>query len=311
MQVYALLSWFDEDPAHLERCVGSCAKIADHVVAVDGAYMTFPGAASKSAGDQRETILSTARESGLPCDVFTPTRVWGSEAEKRAFMFEYARECGATPDDWLLIVDGDTSVGRVRGARDVLAESVCNVGMVRWWDTARDGAVGRERKHRSLFRALPGLTVKHAHWLYMAPQGDGWRYLFSLPNGQTTLEPAENLQPHVHMLHHQADRVPERSERARVYYHERDQAGLEFVPQTQTTTVAVAQPTIRRQTVKVLMKVDMSGTRNGVEWPRSGSVVELPDHEGAKLCAAGIATPLPSFDDHVEKRKSAKKASKE
>lgn len=40
------------------------------------------------------------------------------------------------------------------------------------------------------------------------------------------------------------------------------------------------------------MKVDISGTRNGVEWPRAGGTVELPDNEAAKLCAARIAEPV-------------------
>jgi len=51
--------------------------------------------------------------------------------------------------------------------------------------------------------------------------------------------------------------------------------------------------------VKVRMKVEVSGTRNGKPWPRRGEVVDLPDAEGADLCAAGLADPV--TDTRVEK----------
>jgi hypothetical protein len=40
------------------------------------------------------------------------------------------------------------------------------------------------------------------------------------------------------------------------------------------------------------MKVAMSGTRSGVDWPPYGGVLECGDAEGAQLCAAGIAEPV-------------------
>jgi nucleotide-binding universal stress UspA family protein len=50
--------------------------------------------------------------------------------------------------------------------------------------------------------------------------------------------------------------------------------------------------------VRVRMKVEVSGTRNGEKWPPRGSVVELDDTEGASLCAVGLAEPV--ADDTVE-----------
>ncbi len=44
--------------------------------------------------------------------------------------------------------------------------------------------------------------------------------------------------------------------------------------------------------MKVRMKVDVSGTRNGQEWPRRGQVMELPDDEAAQYCANGMAEPV-------------------
>ncbi|KPC73717.1 hypothetical protein ADL26_13375 [Thermoactinomyces vulgaris] len=41
--------------------------------------------------------------------------------------------------------------------------------------------------------------------------------------------------------------------------------------------------------MRVTMKVDLSGTRNGEPWPRRGETVDLPDEEAAQLCASGMA----------------------
>jgi hypothetical protein len=42
------------------------------------------------------------------------------------------------------------------------------------------------------------------------------------------------------------------------------------------------------------MLADVSGTRDGVDWPRRGTVAELPDGEARDLITAGIAA------EHVE-----------
>lgn len=39
----------------------------------------------------------------------------------------------------------------------------------------------------------------------------------------------------------------------------------------------------------VELKTQISGTRDGVDWPAAGTVVDLP--EGADLVAAGLAVP--------------------
>jgi hypothetical protein len=49
--------------------------------------------------------------------------------------------------------------------------------------------------------------------------------------------------------------------------------------------------------VKVRMLVQVSGTRDGRDWPVRGSVVELPDAEAAQYCRAGMAEPVAVFDD--------------
>lgn len=52
--------------------------------------------------------------------------------------------------------------------------------------------------------------------------------------------------------------------------------------------------------MKVRMKVEMSGTRNGEAWPGRGETVVVGDQEGADLCAAGLAEPV-AAPEPVEK----------
>lgn len=43
--------------------------------------------------------------------------------------------------------------------------------------------------------------------------------------------------------------------------------------------------------MRVKMKVDMSGTRDGVPWPPRGTVIELPDAEAQQYLDADMAVP--------------------
>lgn len=44
--------------------------------------------------------------------------------------------------------------------------------------------------------------------------------------------------------------------------------------------------------MKVRMKRQISGTRDGVDWPAPGCDLVVPDDEGASLCALGMAEPV-------------------
>jgi hypothetical protein len=44
--------------------------------------------------------------------------------------------------------------------------------------------------------------------------------------------------------------------------------------------------------MKIRLRVDVSGTRNGVPWPPRGSVIDLPDDEAVQYCAGGMAIPV-------------------
>lgn len=44
--------------------------------------------------------------------------------------------------------------------------------------------------------------------------------------------------------------------------------------------------------MRVRMRQQMSGTRDGADWPLRGEELDVTDDEGAALCAAGIADPM-------------------
>lgn len=51
--------------------------------------------------------------------------------------------------------------------------------------------------------------------------------------------------------------------------------------------------------MKVEVIVQVSGTRDGVEWPSKGTVIDVDDEEAKGLIEAGIA--VPAKEDDTEK----------
>lgn len=50
--------------------------------------------------------------------------------------------------------------------------------------------------------------------------------------------------------------------------------------------------------MKVRLKAQLSGTRDGVAWPPIGTVVEIPDDEARDMIESGIAKATDNTDDH-------------
>jgi hypothetical protein len=64
--------------------------------------------------------------------------------------------------------------------------------------------------------------------------------------------------------------------------------------------------------MKVTLIAEISGTRDGVEWPPPGSVVDLPDDEAVALLSSGAAgalgaTPAASSERAVDKKGAEKR----
>lgn len=62
--------------------------------------------------------------------------------------------------------------------------------------------------------------------------------------------------------------------------------------------------------MRVRMRDQISGTRNGDLWPPPGGEIDLPDNEAVKLCSNGLAAPVVDKDADVEKRDDEESAEK-
>ena len=52
--------------------------------------------------------------------------------------------------------------------------------------------------------------------------------------------------------------------------------------------------------MRIRMRDQISGTRDGVPWPPPGGEIDVSDAEGVKYCANGLASPV-AVDEKVEK----------
>lgn len=59
---------------------------------------------------------------------------------------------------------------------------------------------------------------------------------------------------------------------------------------------------------RVLMLVQISGTRDGRDWPSPGAVIELPAHEAAALIRQFTAVPAPEPDEAATVAETAEAA---
>lgn len=198
---------------------------------MDGAYALYPDGRAESDPGQRARIEQTAAIHGLACRVHVPAGVWqGNEVEKRAAMFDLALE-GATPErDWFIIVDGDQVVESVDAAalRAALADFSGDVATVR----------SRMQKdptdfmpNRSLFRALPGLTVEKAHYNYTAARNGQPVYLWHPPpdaeRAGALPETPLDLSRLMTIRHRSEPRPPGRMSARAQYYGARDRSRIE------------------------------------------------------------------------------------
>lgn len=211
MRVVALLSWYEEPASWLAETVASAARLCDYVIAVDGPYATFPGALRKpaSGSEQADVIAHTAAGAGIGCTIHTPRSPWwDGEVGKRDWMFR-AAELVTTEADWLLVIDADEVLTSVPpDTRELLTATEHDVAELQLWD--RDGSAAPDRR---LLRALRGLQVEGAHYVWTAPGGKVLR-------GNQTLQdlaPAEPLWD-IRMEHRTRQRDTGRQEAKRDYY---------------------------------------------------------------------------------------------
>lgn len=244
VRIFTLLSWYDEQPAHLAQLVESVAPLCDGFVAVDGAYALYPSARRESAARACWALSDAVRAHGFDYALHTPSRPWnGGEVEKRAFMFEYALRKATPYEDWFLIMDADMLLGDcdVSALRAALAATDCDVAEVTIGELAYGSSTHtlHATGSRFLFRAVPSLTVEGTHWLYVVPDETrpaGRRFMWHGIVGNRPSEwkyapePALEAKSLITLLHRPHVRNRERVKSRQDYYANREQAVAERVP---------------------------------------------------------------------------------
>lgn len=236
-RVIGLLSWYSESAVWLAATVASAAKVCDHLVAVDGAYLLYPDGRNRSSAEQAAVITDVATAQGMGVTVHTPAEKWeGNEVEKRSFMFRLA-EAVAQPGDWYLVLDGDEVILDVPSDfKHRLAATDCDAGEVTFWehqDPQQDPKLAEAARQfewsghhrypiRTLFRAIPGLKVETNHYTYVTPDG---RLLWGNETNQQQVEALDCRDLLIEHRTHLRDLA--RRNAARLYYKTRDAAGIE------------------------------------------------------------------------------------
>lgn len=218
MRIIGLLSWYEEPASWLAECVASMGRLCDHVVAVDGPYALYPGATRKPASgtEQMDTIIHAAAGAGMGCTVHVPrTPWWDNEVGKRDWMFR-AGSLIAEPGDWFLRIDADEVLSQVPAdTRTLLAATSQDVAEVTMWE--RGDGQDSQFPLRVLFRALPGIGVRQAHYVVTAPNGSGGTRVLCGNEAVHDADPAEALWD-VRLEHRTAHRSAMRKAQKTNYY---------------------------------------------------------------------------------------------
>ena len=185
MTTVACLAYYAEQPAHLEKCVGSLHGLADVLLAWEGRWEKFPAVPGNDPGAQVAAVELAAAGAMLVCHA---QGTWPSQVAKRAQLMEEAACMG----DWLFVIDADewvmaehTDLGQLHLALGAAEADVAEVMIHRH---PLDAST-RPRPVRRLYRASTRPTVRTAHNGYVTADD---RFLHGDP-GWVQLEPALDL----------------------------------------------------------------------------------------------------------------------
>lgn len=184
MKLTAALCWYDEKVEDLEACVKGAANVADHFLAVDGAYRRYPNAKPSSPPEQAEAIRAACKSAGMTCEIWTPEDLWAGQVEKRSALLELA---SARNPNWIALLDADHIIHTdrlwARGTLNTLVENPdIDVLAVSYLTPANDSRPIEQSAatnwHTSLsgtrtyvphiLRVLPKMRVERFHWWYSA-----------------------------------------------------------------------------------------------------------------------------------------------
>jgi hypothetical protein len=250
--IVGALSWFDESPTWLAATVASCAKVCDHLVAVDGAYAAYPRRPRGSSGtEQHEAITKTAEAAGLGLTLHVPREPWrGNEVAKRNHLMGLANLVAEPWRDWILVIDADEVVLEAP-PKDVvlgmLAETTERAALVgfsqrhdhyRWMPTddpehfptdpiikdcdAPSISAGRTRR---LFRADPSMRLEGTHYHYRVGPEDDPTDLWQVQGAAAAADLSALVIEHRHEF-----RDAQRRDAGEHYYRVRKELALETPP---------------------------------------------------------------------------------
>lgn len=180
--ITAALCWWNERPIDLDRCIRGVAQIADRLVALDGAYVRYPGATIASDAKQHKAIRDACRKYGLECLILVPDRLWAGQIEKRSQLLAMA----AVGSDWIVTVDADHLIETDRRAvREELRNSTADVVDVPFHTPINrkrplaESIVGEWHREQTenvqmipqVWRASLNLRVERHHWWISAQKG--------------------------------------------------------------------------------------------------------------------------------------------
>jgi hypothetical protein len=226
MKVIALLAWYDENPAWLERCITSLSLVpVSTVIALDGAYQHYPGGEATSDPAQVQAIADACTVAGIGFSIPPVLTVWPTELDKRNAMFAHAEQA-AEPGDWYMVIDADEFVTHAPpDTLDRLKASPFDVAAVTLDEPGHPLGTIRFGTFPMFFRAIPGTRVVGEHFRYVTPDN---RLLWGDAKREH-LEPRWDLTD-LTVEHHTQLRHEDRRRAARDYYDTRDRLGLEDLP---------------------------------------------------------------------------------
>jgi hypothetical protein len=210
--IVGLLSHFAEDPAWLRATIKSCLIVGiKKLVAVDGAYKTFPGALPASPESAHKAIERACKQFDIELIAHVPSEPWESEVAKRDFMFALG-EKNCTEQDWYFVIDADERVIGIDGELTLKGDVAFAILK------EPDG----QQPIRCFFRAQRGLRVQHNHFTYLCGDQVLW-------GGPEEGEEEFAYDSRVTLEHLSHKRPAKRQEDKQAYYDHRDANRLEHL----------------------------------------------------------------------------------
>ena len=163
MKLYAILTWYDESPTWLAATITSLTKIgADHLIAVDGAYIHYDGE-GRSNAVQAEAIHLACDAANIGLTMVRPQEKMWTEVEKRSFGFKLFEAHAEKFVDWCLVIDADEVISEENPfLKKELCETDSVVASARIWesiDPDTDEGKNNSAKTMEIYHRIPNPTV--------------------------------------------------------------------------------------------------------------------------------------------------------